>query len=382
MQQYTVGRGQPISQTDVTHLLLNGGKLTVDQQQHVTFLNQYSNAIARKEKLFVVEKKTPVFRLFVDFDFQPPPSEDIIQASLQSFVGLSGLWFDQPSEAVVLRKTVDSTKKIGVHLTWDAIFVTAPIAMTFRTHVVNKLMEACTTVDWNAVVDQAVYGGSGLRMPWSYKRDAPGVYVPTATIQQDGTITPIPEIPTQASDIRTWIHRTAIRSYETVTATCITQTTIHPDRAQQPHTGSAVPVHMENYKLHLLKHVLPSPYSDDPTFQFTTMSKFGDTCFVLRSNSKKCGNKDNYKEHTTSTVYFVVVKRENHTIVYQKCFSRKDVDQEIPCVSYVGPYTHVPQDVVDMLWPPETVQKIKSTDRLRTLLSKTRLTKTTKKKKR
>jgi len=361
--------------SDFTHLLLNGGKCIITQQEHTTFLNQYGNAIARKETLYIVEKKTPIFRLFVDFDFQPPPSDHIIEGALKSFVGLSATWFDVRSDAVVLRKTVDTPKKIGVHLTWDSVYVTPSIAMAFRAHVLEKLEDAHHAVDWHSVIDQAVYGGSGLRMPWSHKRGAPGVYVPVATISHDGTWSAL-STPTTAAEIRTWVHRTCIRSYgHSASPTCAD---IEIDHFQSlscgirsPSTQTAVTVvaDMGQYDLELLKKALPDPFSKDPTFCFTSMHKYNDNCFVFRSNSKRCGNKG-YNAHTSSTVYFVLLKRGTSAVVYQKCFSRKDIAYETTCATYVGPQMHLSQAVVDVFWPPEIVQKLKSTDTLKAMLQK------------
>ena len=128
-----------------------------------------------------------------------------------------------------------------------------------------------------------------------------------------------------------------------------------------------------------LKACLPDVYARDETFAFTSLQKFNETCFVLRSNSKKCGNKS-YEEHTSSNVYFIVLKKETSgAVIYQKCFSRKDVAYETTCVNYIGPSHHLSQEAHDTFWPPETVQKISSTNTLKALLTKTRCTKTTKK---
>jgi len=173
---------------DHTHLLLSGGKLSVSQRDHGLFLNLYANAVLRKEDLYIVESKTPVFRLFVDFDFQPPQEECIVQSAVQTFASIAGYYFDTESKAVVLRKTQDTPDKVGVHMTWDNIFVTPLIAKAFRTHVVDRLIRECSTVDWQTVVDVAVYGGSGLRMPWSRKRTSSTVYRPVCVVHPSGKI--------------------------------------------------------------------------------------------------------------------------------------------------------------------------------------------------
>ena len=348
-----------------THLLLNGGKLVVLDTQHGLFLNEYANAVARGEKLFVVETRTPIFRLFVDFDFKPPPSSDVIDAALQSASRVAGYYFDATSDAVILRKDRDTIEKIGVHVVWESIYVTTVLANTFRSHLVSKLTAACPDVDWNEVVDASVYAGSGLRLPWSSKTDASGVYAPTATCSPDGTLDPIQEIKT-ATEIRTWIRRTTIRAPdEQPTRSCVVTS---DDGAPEIQDGNVHAGPRENLTQHtdLLARIhatLPPAFTGQ---KFTGMHRFGDFCVVLRSSSKVCGNKD-FREHTKNTIYFVVLKKG---YAYQRCYCRKDVvrDGGVTCTDYTSDPWAVPPDIVESLWPTPKP----ATAMMMDLLSKTR----------
>ena len=219
----------PGSRDKATHLLLNGGALCVSDQRHSLFLNEYANAIARGDKAYVVETRTPVFRLFMDFDFKPPPPPEVIEGAIRSACAVAAYFFDADSRAVVLRKTTDAPGKVGVHLTWDALFVDAALANAFRAHLVAKLLDAAPDHDWRDIVDASVYAGSGLRMPWSAKRDAPGVYVPTQVCAPDGTMRDVRPAPTTAPAIREWVRWTSIRAVDaTMTRSCIV-TAASPD---------------------------------------------------------------------------------------------------------------------------------------------------------
>ena len=340
-----------------THLLLSGGKLSVSDQQHSTFLNDYANAVARgTEKLYVVESKTPIFRLFIDFDFKPVPDADIIKGAIQSAAGIAGYYFDDPTDAgaVILRKDVESPEKVGIHMTWENVYVDIPTANSFRNHVVVKLIDACPDVDWKEVVDQSVYAGSGLRMPWSSKKNAPGVYVPLQTCSSKGELCSIQKIVT-ATHIREWIRKTCIRAPEAVlTKTCVVTTSFSDDSlSTRPITDSlstiSVDVTAHADILEKFQKMLPDVYK---TQQFTSMHRFGDFCVILRSSSKKCGNKD-YLEHHSNTVYFVLLKKG---IAYQRCYCRKDVVRVggVTCTDYIGPHWTLSTDIVEGLWPSTT----------------------------
>ena len=347
---------------EFTHLLLNGGRLNVADQQHSLFLNEYSNAIARGEKLFIVESKTPIFRLFVDFDFKPPPPPAIIDAALRSASSVAGYYFDTTSRSIILRKDKDPPEKVGVHMTWDSIFVTTQTANAFRNHLVSKLVDACPDVDWKEIVDASVYAGSGLRMPWSAKVDNPSVYAPALTCV-DNVLKEIPR-PTTAGEIREWVRWTSIRAPDgTLTRSCVV--TSEPVETEK---SDVVAGPQENLAQHTeilqkIHETLPAPFAAQ---KFTGMHRFGDFCIVLRSSSRVCGNKC-FKEHTKNTVYFVVLKKGH---AYQRCYCRKDAVREggVTCTDYTGDPWAIPQDIIDTLWPPPNPATVSLMD----MMSKTR----------
>ena len=64
-----------------------------------------------------------------------------------------------------------------MHLNWPGLVVDQASAIALREHILVSLAKFNRNVEWNDVIDAAVYGsvvrrskGSGFRMPWSYKR--------------------------------------------------------------------------------------------------------------------------------------------------------------------------------------------------------------------
>ena len=67
--------------TEETHLLINGGRILLPEEHEKEFLRQYSRSILNNDWLYVVEKKTEVFRMFCELDFKSTvgmETEDII----------------------------------------------------------------------------------------------------------------------------------------------------------------------------------------------------------------------------------------------------------------------------------------------------------------
>ena len=56
--------------TNLSHVLLDGGVLSVPFDKLNDFHEKYLDAVKRGEKLFVVEQKTPNYNFFVDIDYK------------------------------------------------------------------------------------------------------------------------------------------------------------------------------------------------------------------------------------------------------------------------------------------------------------------------
>jgi len=229
---------------DVTHLLMDGGILAVPDDEAGLFLNVYfSHVCVKQESLSVVEKRTPVFRLFFDLDIRINEEDDHGRHQLLKTVARH-IWDFVVHQFFVLETSDDSscssnnavkdrmivctapTKveregviKVGCHLHFPNVFVNSPIALKCREGLLTYLasidlmstdtascLPHCTSSQsvtqrdessetatdshdsdfitplnaWSDIVDDTVYRGSGLRMVWSHKgRDEARPYAPS-----------------------------------------------------------------------------------------------------------------------------------------------------------------------------------------------------------
>ena len=56
----------------LSHVLMDGGKLSVPFDRLNEFYEKYVEAVKSGEKLYVVEQKTETYNFFVDIDYKAP----------------------------------------------------------------------------------------------------------------------------------------------------------------------------------------------------------------------------------------------------------------------------------------------------------------------
>ncbi len=166
--------------TNLSHVLMDGGVLSVPFDKLNDFYEQYVDAVKCGEKLYVVEQKSERYNFFVDIDYkdEKPLEVDEIKSICKVIcdkVKRHGgkeclISISPPKESGTLIKT-------GVHLNWPGFVVDQISALALRDHILLALSALNSGTDWNEIIDIAVYGnasrktkGSGFRMPWSYKR--------------------------------------------------------------------------------------------------------------------------------------------------------------------------------------------------------------------
>ena len=151
-----------------THVLMDGGILQVPFEQLDEFYVECVHAVRLGKKIYVVEQKTDVFKFFVDLDYKGPealPDDTVLElATLMHSVVQKGRCLIARAEP----RDVDNQVKTGVHIHWPDVFVTKSEALALRTRI---LLELPDDPEWSQRIDASVYGGSGLRMLWSHKRD-------------------------------------------------------------------------------------------------------------------------------------------------------------------------------------------------------------------
>jgi len=166
--------------TNLSHVLMDGGKLSVPFDRLNDFYDKYIEVIKKGEKLFVVEQKTPTYNFFIDIDYK---NEDSL--SIDDIKSICKIICDKVKRhggkkcliSISPPKKCGTLVKTGVHLNWPNFVVDQTSAIALREHVLIALSKAKSGTDWNEIIDSSVYGdlyrktkGSGFRMPWSYKK--------------------------------------------------------------------------------------------------------------------------------------------------------------------------------------------------------------------
>jgi hypothetical protein len=164
---------------NVTHYMLDGGKLDLTSDYQL-FQELYTKYI--KFKNCIVEKKTNVFRFFIDFDIL---SSDIIDINTYA-VSVQNIMcnvYNIPDLKCIITKA-DNPKEIkksnvvfikqGYHFNWPDITVDKNVALRIRENVLISLNTIYgkpeTFFDsWDKIIDKCVYDKNGLRLVGSDK---------------------------------------------------------------------------------------------------------------------------------------------------------------------------------------------------------------------
>ena len=167
--------------TNLSHVLMDGGVLSVPFDKLNDFYDRYIEAVKSGERLYVVEQKSEKYNFFVDIDYKDKEALDldeikdickVICDKVKRHGGKDCLISVSPP------KKCGELIKTGVHLNWSGFVVDQTSAVALREHILVALSKAKGRgTDWNEIIDAAVYGnmvrktkGSGFRMPWSYKK--------------------------------------------------------------------------------------------------------------------------------------------------------------------------------------------------------------------
>lgn len=164
--------------TTLTHTLLNGGSVRVEDPQLDQFFNAYGEDLRDKRSLFIVERKSDVFKLHFDCDFKTTPSDEYLSNFVDTTCRTVQTYFSGDSHTAscivcaVLGDDGKSRKAPGLHLVFPHAHVDETAALWIRAGVVHALMRMegrSGDEDWNSIVDICVLTTAGLRMVGSDK---------------------------------------------------------------------------------------------------------------------------------------------------------------------------------------------------------------------
>lgn len=156
-----------------THLLMNGGILSVPHEETREFHEAYIHEIQSGNKLYVIELKTEKFKFFIDFDYVKP--EKLSNEALEQFCSI--LCESVKGRCCIARarpRPVTDGIKSGVHVIFPDVIVNRMQALQLRTTIIDALGPG----NWSTIIDASVYAGSGFRMLWSNKKPTGDPYIP------------------------------------------------------------------------------------------------------------------------------------------------------------------------------------------------------------
>ena len=159
--------------TNLSHALMDGGVLSVPSDRLTDFYTKCVECIRAGEPIFVVEQKTPIYNFFVDIDYKADHALSVDTVKMLAKVMCDKVRTFGGRECLVSiakPKPAGTKTKSGIHLNWPGFPVNQENAMALRGHLISLLSKVHSSTDWEQAVDEAVYKGSGFRMPWSHKK--------------------------------------------------------------------------------------------------------------------------------------------------------------------------------------------------------------------
>jgi hypothetical protein len=323
-----------VNNRPVTHYMLDGGKLDLTDNYEL-FQELYVKNI--KFKNCIVEKKTDIFRFFIDFDVLSSDIIDInpyaicVQNVMENIYKNSKLKCiitkaDNPKE---VRKEDKIFIKQGYHFNWPDILVDKKLALRIRENIlitINTLFGKPETFfdNWNKIIDKCVYDKNGLRLVGSDKCTySDGIYTYENRVY-NYNMTYIGNKKSELcdeiyTDLLRVVQDTSIRSFAK-------EVTEFYDLPEYEETSEDVEINSnfnsltcENFeKINILKffknHVEGYRIEDiTGVVKSTTIP-----LYLINTKSKYCQNKCGY--HTNNHIYFKLTP----TGICQMCMSEND----------------------------------------------------------
>lgn len=364
--------------TNLSHVLMDGGVLSVPFDRLNEFHEKYIDAVRAGEKLFVVEQKSEKYNFFVDIDYKDNRSltQDEIQDickiicdKVKRHGGKDCLICISPP------KRVGEYVKTGVHLNWPGFVVDQVSAIALREHILVSLSKAKPSTDWNEIIDSAVYGcaqrktkGSGFRMPWSHKMakhivcggqgcqvcDGLGKIVQVAYlpvfIYKHGPLSALLKID-QTPDVEI-LKMSSIRTDEAQ------HVNIEPPSSvikEGSFSAAQIKDELQDDELRdMIEKFVQKNMEGQSTATITKVFRHNNT-YLVSTNSKYCENLR--RAHSSNHVWFHISGR----IIAQKCFCRCETirgRRDGFCKDFYGNRHELTPKIIEKLYPkPEELKK-------------------------
>lgn len=355
---------------DLTHTSMAGGSFTVPAALAGACLAKYARGIEAGQELSLIERRTPVFKLFVDLDWlaDGEVGEDT-QQELASFVAKQAYLIYTPAlgqqRVVVATRTAaaqpEGLLKSGIHMHWPGILTDAHTALVFRDTTIARCRErfgdGLFKKPWEDVIDEHVFKGCGLRMVYSCKKTAADVYRPRWLIclsvesQHGMSCAEVVSVTDCEASPLQWARECSIRYHgmgRTEVRECVREM---QERPSAPMEEASLEQHRAG--LDELRQALPPCYSG---IRFVKLLQGDNGKYILRTDSRTCLNLEpdgngEPSAHRSNGVYLVV----DRATTYQACFCNCDTTQgrlNGPCKGFKSPGWRTPPALSASLFPP------------------------------
>jgi hypothetical protein len=84
-RKWNIKKGNP-EQKNLTHLLLDGGTMSIPPEDYPIFLDGVAKDIDRNNKNFIIELRTPVYKFLTDLDILENENEVLDEATIQMWI--------------------------------------------------------------------------------------------------------------------------------------------------------------------------------------------------------------------------------------------------------------------------------------------------------
>ena len=346
-----------------SHVLLDGGCLSVPFDRLNEFYEKYIEAVKADEKLFVVEQKTTTYNFFVDIDYKDDVSlgidiiEDICEVICKC---VKKFWGKECIISVAKPKRSGTKIKTGVHLNWPDFVVNQEIAVYLRNYIISDLFSFSRDVPWDTIIDSSVYGnpdrktkGSGFRMPWSHKMSkgvVEGMYLPL--FRYTWPLSTLVRIePTPDTSI---LRASAIRTDKEVT---ISIDLTNSKRKEGSFTAEQMKNEVCDTRLrNLLETFIRKNMSGQGEAYITKIFNSKNT-FLVSSTSRWCENTQ--RKHNSNHIWFLISGKQ----ILQKCFCTcptLDGRKDGFCKDFIGRRHELTNEITSILYPnKEELKKCK-----------------------
>lgn len=370
-------KSQQISNaSNLSHVLLDGGKLSVPFDKLNDFYEKYIEAVKLGEKLYVVEQKTDTYNFFVDIDYKSKEALGIDDIKDMCTIICDEVRRHSQEECLIsiaLPKICGSLMKTGVHMNWHGMVVDQSSAVALREHILMALSVNKAGLDWDEIIDSSVYGstvrktkGSGFRMPWSFKKakhDACGgrgcdgctsgkidqvEYLPlfVYTKKPFSTLLRIDQEPSVKI-----LKMSAVRTDVTTCITVEPPSSVVKEGAfsKEQSKDEIYDQELRNMiEVFVRKNLDGQAHAD-----ITKIFKHKDM-YLVSTTSKYCENLK--RSHNSNHVWFIISGRK----ILQKCFCRCETVQgrrDGFCKDFCGRQHELNQSIIDYLYPSKDVIK-------------------------